>query len=41
MSRYFDATGDLHEVFNRLVNDRFFTFAGLKFKLLFDSKKRM
>lgn len=41
MSRYFEATDDLIAVFNKLLSERFFTFAGLKFKLLFDSKKRM
>ena len=41
MSRYFDATNDLVAVFTKVLNERFFTLAGLKFKLLFDTKKRM
>ena len=41
MSRYFDATGELSGVFNKLLNERFLAFTPLKFKLLFDNKKRM
>ena len=41
MSRYFDATNDLVAVFTKVLNERFFTLSNLKFKLLFDTKKRM
>ena len=41
MNRYEDATQELNTVFNRVVEERFPIHCGTKFKLLFDTKKRM
>jgi len=41
MSRYYDGTNDLKGVFDKLLAERFLNLFGLKFLLLFDTKKRV
>jgi hypothetical protein len=41
MNRYIEANENLYEIFNEVLQERFPGFVNIKFKLLFDTKRRM
>ena len=41
MSRYYEAPEDVVNIFYEVLNERFPGFANIKFRLMFDTKKRM
>lgn len=41
MNRFEDADKELLDIFNRVINERFPSYSNLKFKLIYDTKRRM